>query len=136
VYIHTHVPKSYLRADRYSFSDVKAFSRVGQTVPGGSNFTITSMELLQEKLKTKGNVDSLEDISITSDVTGKEFSGVTIRTFPSERVKLQGKTLLKDVKNVSSTHDDGINTCSKWAVITTIFSPPSEAVRRLSCLFM
>ena len=130
--VHTDVPKSYNRADRYSFSDVKAFGRVRQTVPGGSNFTITSMELLQEKLKTNGNVDSLEDILITSDVTGKEFSGVTIRTFPSERVKLRGKTLLKDVKTVPPTHDDGINTCSKWAVITTIFSPPSEAVRRLS----
>ena len=59
--------------------------------------------------------------------SGKEFSGDPIRTFPNHQRKFTDKKfkLNKKLKNPVMMRN-----CTKWAVVTTIFSPPQESVRR------
>ena len=59
--------------------------------------------------------------------SGKEFSGDPIRTFPNHQRKFTDKNfkLNKKLKNPVRMRN-----CTKWAVVTTIFSPPQESVRR------
>ena len=59
--------------------------------------------------------------------SGKEFSGDPIRTFPNHQRKFTDKNfkLNKKLKNPVR-----VRNCTKWAVVTTIFSPPQESVRR------
>ena len=59
--------------------------------------------------------------------SGKEFSGDPIRTFPNHQRKFtdQNFKLNKKLKNPVMMRN-----CTKWAVVTTIFSPPQESVRR------
>ena len=71
--------------------------------------------------------------SVTS---GNIFSGRKLRKFPDGNRRFKGKiapiegihseyTIPQHVKKNRNKLD-----CNKWAVVTTIFEPPSEAVRR------
>ena len=80
-------------------------------------------------------VDKSEDNSESNDefhqlfsaaTSGKEFSGEKFRTFPNHRRKFTDNQLVKKVKR----NDYHSKNCTKWAVVTTIFSPPQESVRR------
>ena len=77
--------------------------------------------------KSEDSFENNEEFNqLFSDATsGKEFSGVKFRTFPNHQRKFTHNKLMKKVKR--NTH---LRNCSKWAVVTTIFSPPQESVRR------
>ena len=67
--------------------------------------------------------------------SGSVFSGKKIRKFPESKFRYRGKTIQVrklSEETVSSKLKNGeFNfNCTKWAVVTTIFEPPSEAVRR------
>lgn len=76
------------------------------------------------------NFDGLQMIEnfVTS---GKEFKGHKIRRFPANELKFEGISFKsfseKDLKTLS---DNKLYPCGKWGVMTTIFHPISEAVRR------
>ena len=78
--------------------------------------------------KSEENFEKNEEFhQLFSDATsGKEFSGEKFRTFPNHRKKFTENKLVKKVKR----NDAFLRNCSKWAVVTTIFSPPQESVRR------
>ena len=67
--------------------------------------------------------------------TAKIFSGDKIRTFSVEKLRFKGKIAPTDTneETLDSSVKENKNQigCEKWAVVTTIFAPPSEAVRRL-----
>ena len=59
------------------------------------------------------------------------FSGDKIREFNHTRIKYKGTKTLSI--HTANTRDEGFGNrfnCTKWGVVTTIFEPPSEAVRR------
>ena len=63
---------------------------------------------------------------LSKATSGHEFSGLEFRTFPTHLRKFYDDTVIK-VKNVLQSKWN----CTKWGVVTTIFSPPyQEAVRR------
>ena len=65
--------------------------------------------------------------------SGKLFKGEKIRKFPENEILFRGQSSSafskSDIeileKNQKNKHD-----CHKWGVVTTIFQPPSESVRR------
>ena len=59
--------------------------------------------------------------------SGKEFRGDHIRTFPNNRRKFTDMNFKfkNNAVKMSNTRN-----CTKWAVVTTIFTPPQESVRR------
>ena len=66
--------------------------------------------------------------------SGKTFRGEKTREFPEDKIKFRGKTAgtiseseIEALNNLQSNRSLG---CEKWGVVTTIFEPPSEAVRR------
>ena len=64
------------------------------------------------------------------------FSGEKIRKFPDEKYRFKGmmaptESLHDKISSSTLTESKNHLDCIKWAVVTTIFSPPSEAVRRL-----
>ena len=68
-------------------------------------------------------------------LSGKLFKGDKIREFPRKDIKFAGKSAPKlDSKDIYTLEKDRLNykyNCDKWAVVTTVFEPPTEAVRRL-----
>lgn len=81
-------------------------------------------------------IESTEiDILTNSATSAKIFSGEKIRTFSEEKIRFKGKiapTESNEEKLASSGKENKNQLgCVKWAVVTTIFAPPSEAVRRL-----
>ena len=68
--------------------------------------------------------------------SAKVFDGLKVRHFPESEVRFRGVTNMGTAPAGRSTDDgqratfDGGSNCSKWAVLTTIFSPPTEAARR------
>ena len=66
--------------------------------------------------------------------SGKIFKGDKIREFPKNEIKFRGKICgklsEKDANTLKETRKQNKYSCEKWAVVTTIFEPPSEAVRR------
>jgi hypothetical protein len=67
----------------------------------------------------------LEDvISFHSAATGDQFSGKKIRTFDQNSDKIPNAELFSKKSYLKRP------ACDKWGVMTTISSPPSEAVRR------
>ena len=73
---------------------------------------------------------------ISMATSGNVFAGKRIRHFPKDQIRYKGKLApnfdANELKPSASTTrvNSGLD-CKKWAVVTTIFSPPSEAVRRL-----
>jgi len=75
------------------------------------------------------------DVLKNSATSAKIFSGETIRTFSEEKLRFRGKIAPtgSNEETLASSGKENKNHlgCVKWAVVTTIFAPPSEAVRRL-----
>ena len=88
--------------------------------PFDVDFKITTTNI-EKDLKQKKNL-------VTS---GEEFTGQKIRRYPINEMIFNGKSFSKisgeDQKILD--HDRQYH-CDKWGVMTTIFYPPSEAVRR------
>ena len=73
---------------------------------------------------------------ISMATSGNVFAGKRIRQFPKDKIRYKGKLTpnfdANELKpSASTTRVNSRLDCKKWAVVTTIFSPPSEAVRRL-----
>ena len=62
--------------------------------------------------------------------SGKEFSGDRVRTFPKNRRKFTDDMNFELKNNHVMMKMSNTRNCTKWAVVTTIFSPPQESVRR------
>ena len=83
-------------------------------------FNSTTAEIVND-LQQKQNL-------VTS---GKEFTGHTIRKFPKNELKFIGKFFSKiSERDEKVLLNNRKYLCDKWGVMTTIFYPPSEAVRR------
>ena len=82
--------------------------------------------MMLRKFKLSKNVKYINEPCHSAATSGKEFSGERFRTF-THRVFNNNKPLRKVTphKNINQRN------CTKWAVVTTIFSPPQESVRRL-----
>ena len=67
-------------------------------------------------------------------LSGKLFMGDRIREFPRKDMKFAGKTAPKlngdDIDLLEKHRLNYKYNCDKWAVVTTVFEPPTEAVRR------
>ena len=74
---------------------------------------------------TKGSFDKSNLAS-----SGTIFKGDVIRKFPTSQLRYNNGGWSKGHSKVHK----GQRLCRKWGVLTTIFSPPSEAVRRFSYL--
>lgn len=81
---------------------------------------------VQEKL-----INLMPDLAISDEfqsaATGHQFTGEKFRTFSEFMFQDEAKTLSlasSTLQNVSKTN------CKKWGVLTTIMSPPTEAIRR------
>ena len=62
-----------------------------------------------------------------SDATSdKVFKGERFRTFRNNHRKFSDNKFITKVKR----SDNFSKNCTKWAVVTTIYSPPQEAIRR------
>lgn len=64
--------------------------------------------------------------------SGKLFTGDIIRAFPTRNIKFpperyQGTRCQEHDRRLPRTLD-----CTKWGVVTTVFEPPSEALRRFA----
>ena len=81
----------------------------------------------EEGEKSEKDPKSKMENLFSAATSGKEFSGDRIRTFPKNHRKFAGTNLKWNnrVMKMSSPRN-----CTKWAVVTTIFSPPQESVRR------
>ena len=63
--------------------------------------------------------------------SGEEFTGQKIRRYPINEVIFNGKSFSEISGEDQKILDDNKQYhCDKWGVMTTIFYPPSEAVRR------
>ena len=66
--------------------------------------------------------------------SGKTFQGERTRIFPKNELKFRGKTSGKffesEINLIEEARRENKLGCEKWGVVTTIFEPPSEAVRR------
>jgi hypothetical protein len=76
----------------------------------------------EENLASSQNLDTL----VQEATSGHEFSGLPFRTFPPNRVKFKDNVPVSTKSQLLSSPWN----CTKWAVVTTIFSPPQESVRR------
>ena len=100
-----------------------------------ANFEERSTSVLSEI--ARGNIESIiSNVQNQNLVTsGKLFKGDIVRKFPRGDIKFAGKTaprLNNDEIDLLNKHRSEFKyNCDKWGVVTTIFEPPSEAVRRL-----
>ena len=100
-----------------------------------TDFQEKSTSVLSEK--AKGDIESIiSNVQNQNLVTsGKLFKGDIVRKFPQGDIKFAGKTaprLNNDEIDLLNKHRSEFKyNCDKWGVVTTIFEPPSEAVRRL-----
>ena len=95
----------------------------------------------QPKLETsRDGVNKKDEIKsiISMATSGNVFAGKRMRQFPKDQIRYKGKLApnfdsneLKPDGTASTKRASFRLDCKKWAVVTTIFSPPSEAVRRL-----
>ena len=109
------------------------------SILGGSFLFFVSQNNLKSSNSNseKERTNSLEDvISFHSDATGDQFSGEKIRTFSVSDFLFNDGT--DKIPNAMSFEEKSFDEksflksrgCDKWGVMTTISSPPSEAVRR------
>lgn len=86
-----------------------------------------------EEDNVKNIIDNVQKQNLVT--SGKLFKGEKIREFPRQEIKYAGKTapILNDSETNLLKLQQSKNkyNCNKWGVVTTIFEPPSEAVRRL-----
>ena len=83
---------------------------------------VVSSEFINYRNQYQENIDSL----FSKATSGKEFSGLPFRTFPTNSRKF-----FKNATYKSNEFSKSKWNCTKWGVVTTIFAPPKqEAVRR------
>ena len=95
----------------------------------------TNRQKIEISIDSINKTEKMKSI-ISMATSGNVFTGDRIRRFPMDKIRYKGK-LAPDYD--SNEHKPSASTlkknsrldCKKWAVVTTIFSPPSEAVRRL-----
>ncbi|XP_052771432.1 uncharacterized protein LOC128211070 [Mya arenaria] len=90
-------------------------------------------ERMLRTLKDLDKVNFLKELLNSSDVSGKQYSGRIIRKFSTNKIKFRFKRVKahKTADNADDTESEFMHkSCKMWAVLTTIFEPPSEAVRR------
>ena len=107
--------------------DVKQFDLVSsltKKLPPWKTFCHLNTNVLSANYEENDISSNIRQIIAS---TGTLFSGDIIRTFPINDVKFKNSSFAK-VETPKAT------ICQKWGVLTTIFSPPSEAVRRFSYL--
>ena len=81
--------------------------------------------------KSEKDHESKMENLYSAATSGKEFSGDRVRTFPKNRRKFTDDMNFKLKNNrVMMKMSNNARNCTKWAVVTTIFSPPQESVRR------
>ena len=75
--------------------------------------------------------DDIHYTQIHKATSGILFSGDKFRTFDKPRIRFEGISGMNH-NNIKIKHREVWTrfNCSKWGVVTTIFDPPSEAVRR------
>ena len=84
------------------------------------DFKITTTDFDKDSKQKKNLVTS-----------GEEFTGQKIRRYPRNEIMFNGKSFSKiSGEDQKILDDDKKYHCDKWGVMTTIFYPPSEAVRR------
>ena len=112
---------------RYMMKKNQILGSSGQS-PTNPQKTETSNEGLNKK-------DIVKNM-ISMATSGNVFTGDRIRRFPMDKIRYKGKLAPNYDSNehkpsASTLKKNSRLDCKKWAVVTTIFSPPSEAVRRL-----
>ena len=100
-----------------------------------ANFQEKSTSVLSEK--AKGKIENIiSNIQNQNLVTsGKLFKGDIVRTVPQGDIRFTRKTAPRlsndEIELLNKQRSEFKYKCDKWGVVTTIFEPPSEAVRRL-----
>ena len=85
-------------------------------------WSVLQSQFGQNEAKSEAETDTkLKPVLASS---GKLFSGEVIRQFPKGEAKFTNLTY-----EMFHADKEGPK-CTKWAVLTTIFSPPSESIRR------
>ena len=88
--------------------------------PFDVDFKITTIDIDKDLKQKKNRVTS-----------GKEFTGQKIRRYLINEMMFKEKSFSKiSGEDQKILEDNKKYTCDKWGVMTTIFYPPSEAVRR------
>ena len=86
-----------------------------------------------EKEDVKNVIHNVQKQNLVT--SGKLFKGEKIREFPRQDIKFAGKSdpILNgsEINLLKLQQSKNKYNCDKWGVVTTIFEPPSEAVRRL-----
>jgi hypothetical protein len=90
--------------------------------------------LLWKVNKTQSKCYITDDVHYTNiqkATSGIVFSGDKIREFDNAKIRFKGKSI-KRLNSINTRDVEFLKrfNCSKWGVVTTIFDPPSEAVRR------
>ena len=77
------------------------------------------------------NPTKLSSEKIQKATSGNVFLGDKIRYFDRKKVKFK-RVATSPYRHIYDSHRNGQErfNCKKWGVVTTIFEPPSEAVRR------
>ena len=115
----------------HTYSDHKNLASVQIETDGMRSHveSIPKINLKDDALKETIN-------KVTNPATsGNLFLGEVIRQFPESKIRFKGKISdLGDDIGVGTVDQSQMSVskfdCRKWAVMTTIFEPPSEAVRR------
>ncbi|XP_052788969.1 uncharacterized protein LOC128223697 isoform X2 [Mya arenaria] len=96
-------------------------------------YVMGEAERMLRKLKDLDKANFLKEVLNSSDVSGKQYSGRIIRKFPTHEIKYRFKRVKSKTSSYSPDNTGSEfmqKNCKMWAVLTTIFEPPSEAVRR------
>ena len=110
--VNSHHHKVYISAFKTSNQDTN------------STLTASNHHDCEEKVNNQAQMMVISSV-ITEATSGREFSGVPFRSFPKHKRKFNVKLTASKMAPVTSWN------CTKWGVVTTVFSPPKqEAVRR------
>ena len=95
----------------------------------------TNRQKIEVSIDSVNKTEKMKSI-ISMATSGNVFTGDRIRRFPMDKIRYKGKLAPNYDSNehkpsASTLKNNSRLDCKKWAVVTTIFSPPSEAVRRL-----
>ena len=93
----------------------------------------TTVSSITENVDVKSAIDNLQKQNLVT--SGKLFKGEKTREFPRKEIIFAGKISPKlndsEINLLKQHQSKNKYNCDKWGVVTTIFEPPSEAVRRL-----
>ena len=141
IFLHLYDPKIYIRHLPEKYRDTIK-SLLGMPIYLEEHFKQENINydefgnfgLLWKVNKTQNKCYTPEDVyytKIQKATSGILFSGDKIREFDKTRIRFKGKSII-NLSNINTSDGEFRKrfNCSKWGVVTTIFDPPSEAVRR------